>query len=139
MFALSWHAVASHVARRTVQGAPARAGVSQERRAGGALTPPHWTPFGVQDQYDLWSHFEEVGQSFAQQLSISWGVGDGGGLTPPPSDPDFIVGKNEILQKEISIGCFWCTNFWTFGFQDPPPLKENSGGGKQGTRMEGMV
>ena len=30
-----------------------------------------------------------------------------GGLTPPPpSDPDFIVGKNEILQKEIFFWLF---------------------------------
>ena len=29
------------------------------------------------------------------------------------------------------LGCFWYTDFWTFGFLDPPPpplLKENSGG-----------
>ena len=36
----------------------------------------------------------------------------GRGLTPPPpSDPDFIVGKIEILWKEILIRLFLDTNF----------------------------
>ena len=35
------------------------------------------------------------------------GAGGGGGAnTPAPSDPEFVVGKNEILQKEILIWLF---------------------------------
>ena len=38
-----------------------------------------------------------VPQSFAQQFSISR---RGGGIYPPPSDPDFIFGKNEIYRTK---------------------------------------
>ena len=64
-------------------------------------------------------HVPPQGQSFAQQLSIS--CGGGGGLTPPPSDPDFIVGKNEILQQEILIWRFLVHKFLDFWAPDPPP------------------
>ena len=51
------------------------------------------------------------------------------GLTSPPSDPDFIVGKNEVLQMEILISLFLVhklLDFWVPG--PPPPLfEENSG------------
>ena len=42
------------------------------------------------------------------------------------------MGKNIISKRNIDLGYFWCTNFWTFGFQTPPPppqpLKQNSAG-----------
>ena len=37
---------------------------------------------------------------------------------PPPVDPDFIVGKNEITKENINLDFFWCTTFW---IPDPPP------------------
>ena len=56
--------------------------------------------------------------------SASSGVRGWGDPTPPrPSDPDFIVGKHEILQKEISIwAVFGTQTFGLLGSRDPPPL-----------------
>ena len=57
----------------------------------------------------------------------------GGGYTtpPPPSDPDFKVGKHEILQKEILIWAVFLVHkpldFWVPG-PPPAPLKEKSAG-----------
>ena len=55
--------------------------------------------------------------------SASPGVGGCGGPTPPPPDPDFIVGKNEILQKEIIIdlAVFGTQTFGLLGSRTPPP------------------
>ena len=52
----------------------------------------------------------------------------GGGGTPPPWDRDFIVGKSEILQKEILIWLFLVHKLLDFWVPGPPPpsLKENS-------------
>ena len=60
------------------------------------------------------------GQSVAEQPSGSWG-------------PDFIVGKNEILQNEdIDLAVFGTQTFGLLGSRTPPhppsPI-ENSGGG----------
>ena len=35
---------------------------------------------------------------------------------PPPR-----TRKNEFYKRNIDLGYFWYTNFWTFGFQPPPP------------------
>ena len=64
-------------------------------------------------------------QSSAEQLSVPWGgVGiEGRGLTPPPLDPEFIVRKTEIVQKEMVIWLFLVhkhLDFWVPG--PPPPL-----------------
>ena len=60
------------------------------------------------------------------QRLLGWGAV--GGLAPPsPSDPDFVVAKNEISQKEMLIWLFWVhkfLDFWVPG--PPPPLRENS-------------
>ena len=42
-----------------------------------------------------------------------------GGGAVPPLDPDFIVGKNEILQTELLIWAIFGTQI--FGSQTPPP------------------
>ena len=44
-----------------------------------------------------------------------------GGGFPPPSDPDFIVGNNEILQKEVLIWLFLVQIFGLLGSRSPPP------------------
>ena len=45
-----------------------------------------------------------------------------GGLTPPPLGPGFIVGKNEFVQKEMSIwAVFGAQNFGRLGCRPPPP------------------
>ena len=73
-----------------------------------------------------------------------WG---GGGLTPPPpSDPDFIVGKHEILQKELLIWLILVHNlldFWVPGPAKPPsppflihPFLGGGGGGLEGIRSQ---
>jgi len=57
--------------------------------------------------------------------SASGGDGlDWRGYPPPLSDPDFMVRKNEILQKEILIWLFLVHKL--LGSRTPPPLKENS-------------
>ena len=47
----------------------------------------------------------------------------------PPSDPDFIAGKNEIFTNEnIDLAVFGTQTFGLLGSRTPPPLfKENSG------------
>ena len=50
--------------------------------------------------------------------SLGWG---GGANPPPPSDPDFIVGKDEIVQKEILIWLFLVHKLLDFWVPDPPP------------------
>ena len=56
--------------------------------------------------------------------SASPGGGRAGrGVNPPPpaaSDPDFIV-EMKFTKGNIDLGYFWYTNFWTFGFHNPPP------------------
>ena len=58
-----------------------------------------------------------------------------GGEHPPPSDPDFIAGKNEVLQKEMLIwAVFGTQSFGLLGSRTPPPpsplpLEDNSGAG----------
>ena len=77
-------------------------------------------------------------QSVAQQFSLLRRGGGGGGLTPPaPSDPDFIVGKHQILQTEVLIGAVFGTQpFGLLGSRTPPPpLKENSGAGRSRSGM----
>ena len=50
------------------------------------------------------------------------------GLPPPPSDPDLMVGKKEILQKEVLIWLFLVHKLLDFlGSRTPPPLQQNSG------------
>ena len=48
-------------------------------------------------------------------------------LTPPlPLGPGFHCGKERNFTKgSVDLGCFWYTNFWTFGPRTPP-LKQNS-------------
>ena len=78
-------------------------------------------------------------QSFAEQLSVSRGVGVRGGGEPPPPPanphpphPNFMVGKHEILQEEILILLLLVhrlLDFWVPGPPpppNPPPRKENS-------------
>ena len=43
---------------------------------------------------------------------------------PPPRDPDFIVGKHEILQKEILIWLFLVHKLLVLWIPDPPTPPE---------------
>ena len=49
----------------------------------------------------------------------------GGGLTsPPPLPPQIRVSsweKMEFHKRNVDLGHFYYTNFWTVGLQDPPP------------------
>ena len=62
-----------------------------------------------------------------------------GGGNPPPSDPDFIVGKTEILQKEMLIGAASGTpTFGLLGSRLPPltpPLRRTREGGGGGAGL----
>ena len=50
-------------------------------------------------------------------------VGGGGANTPPPSDPDFVAGKDEILHKKTLIWLFFAhkrLDFWVPAPSPPP-------------------